>query len=122
MQNERPGLTSASASSNVGTGYVTFPPRILRFEQQRLLRKLCYVRGMQPLKAKVVNGHYVIEEKADLPEGTELLLVPAEHDGVDLSPEDRAEVERMVEEGVEDYDNGAYENARALGQRLLARS
>lgn len=76
---------------------------------------------MQPLRAKVVNGHYVIEEKADLPEGTELLLVPAD-DGADLSLEERAEVERMVEEGIEDYDNGAYENARALGQRLLARS
>lgn len=48
--------------------------------------------------------------------------MPAEHDGAVLSPEDRAEIERMVEEGVEDYDNGVCENARALGQRLLARS
>ena len=77
---------------------------------------------MQPLKAKVINGHYVIEEKADLPEGTELLLVPAENDGAELSPDERAEVERMVEEGIEDYENGACEDARALGQRLLART
>lgn len=77
---------------------------------------------MQPLKAKVINGHYVIEEKADLPEGTELLLVPADNDGRDLSPDERAHVEQMVEEGIEDYEKGAYENARALGQRVLARS
>ena len=77
---------------------------------------------MHPLKAKVINGRYVIEERANLPEGTELYLVPADGDDPQLSAEERAEVERMIEEGIEDYENGAYEDARNLGERLLARS
>ncbi len=64
---------------------------------------------MQPLKARVENGRYVIDEKADLPEGTELYLVPAneagdqllmEDDG--LTDEEREEVSAMIEESFED--------------------
>jgi hypothetical protein len=73
---------------------------------------------LHPLKAKVVNGRYVIEEKADLPDGTELYLVPADADD-DLSTEERIEIERRVEEGFEDYERGDYEDAKAAAERLL---
>ncbi|MDX2055275.1 MAG: hypothetical protein SFV15_22930 [Polyangiaceae bacterium] len=43
---------------------------------------------MNTLKAKVVGGHFVIEERTDLPEGTELYLVP-----VNEEDEDRFDVE-----------------------------
>lgn len=42
---------------------------------------------MNPLEAKVINGRYVIEEQANLPEGTELYLVPADGDNPELSLE-----------------------------------
>jgi hypothetical protein len=43
---------------------------------------------MQALKARVENGRYVIDEKATLPEGTELYLLP-----VNEEDEDRIDVE-----------------------------
>jgi hypothetical protein len=46
------------------------------------------VNAMHALKARVENGRYVIDEKADLPDGTELYLVP-----VSEEDEDRLDVE-----------------------------
>ena len=43
---------------------------------------------MNAVKAKVVNGRFVIDEPTDLPDGTELYLVPVSEDG-----EDRLDVE-----------------------------
>lgn len=43
---------------------------------------------MNAVKAKVVNGRFVIDEPTDLPEGTELYLVP-----VSEEDEDRIDVE-----------------------------
>ena len=43
---------------------------------------------MHALKAKVVNGRFIIEESTELPEGTELYLVP-----VSEEDEDRLDVE-----------------------------
>ena len=48
----------------------------------------CYSHHMNAVKAKVVNGRFVIEEPTDLPEGTELYLVP-----VSEEDEDRLDVE-----------------------------
>jgi hypothetical protein len=68
---------------------------------------------MQPLKARVENGRYVIDEKAELPDGTELYLIPAneqsdrllmEDDG--LTDEEREEVSAMIEESFEDEAAG----------------
>jgi hypothetical protein len=44
--------------------------------------------NMHALKAKVVNGRFVIDEPTELPEGTELYLVP-----VSEEDEDRLDVE-----------------------------
>lgn len=43
---------------------------------------------MDALKARVENGRFVIEGRTDLPEGTELYLVP-----VSEEDEDRADIE-----------------------------
>lgn len=43
---------------------------------------------MHALKAKVVNGRFVIDELTELPEGTELYLVP-----VSEEDEDRLDIE-----------------------------
>ena len=46
------------------------------------------MNDMNAVKATVVNGRYVIEETTNLPEGTELYLVP-----VSEEDEDRIDVE-----------------------------
>jgi hypothetical protein len=42
---------------------------------------------MQPLKAQVKNGHFVIDEPTDLPEGQVIYLVPVD-DGDDVDDRD----------------------------------
>ena len=68
---------------------------------------------MHALKVRVENGRYIIDEKAELPDGTELYLVPAneqadqllmEDDG--LTGEERDEVSAMIEESFEDEAAG----------------
>ncbi len=60
---------------------------------------------MKPLKAKVVDGRYVIEERAELPDGTELYLVPA-NEGDDLDPAERAALHESIRERVADMKAG----------------
>jgi hypothetical protein len=57
------------------------------------------------VKARVVNGHLVVNEPTDLPEGTELELVSVDDDD-DLTDEDRAEVLRLIDDGLADLDAG----------------
>ena len=58
---------------------------------------------MNAVKAKVVNGHFVIDEPTDLPEGTELYLVP-----VSEEDEDRLDIEAA---------NQALAEAEASGEK-----
>jgi hypothetical protein len=60
---------------------------------------------MHALKARVENGRYVIDEKATLPEGTELYLLP-----VDEEDEDRLDVEEA---------NKVLAAMRATGERPI---
>ena len=60
---------------------------------------------MHALKARVENGRYVIDEKADLPEGTELHLIPAD-DGDDLDDAERAALHESIREGLADMQAG----------------
>lgn len=46
---------------------------------------------MNALKATVVNGRFVIEEPADLPEGTELYLVRVSDEGEHRSDTEEAD-------------------------------
>src|SRR5690606_20528325 len=62
------------------------------------------LRLMHALKARVVNGRYVIDEPAHLPEGAEVELQLI--DGDDLDDEERARLHAAIEEGLEDADAG----------------
>lgn len=88
------GSTRDEAASSQSRDADFVPVRLPFRRHARLLT-------MQRLKAKVVNGHYVIQDAADLPEGTELYLVRADDDD-DMTSDERAEIERLVEEGIED--------------------
>lgn len=60
---------------------------------------------MNALKARVVGGRFVIDEPTDLPEGTELYLVPVSEDD-----EDRLDIEAA---------NQAVAEAQAKGERPI---
>ena len=77
---------------------------------------------MQPLKAKVVNGRYVIEEPAQEPEGTELYLVPADHEDDGFTEEEREVIRREIALSIAERKAGiptldAFEALTELGSR-----
>jgi hypothetical protein len=63
---------------------------------------------MQPLKAHLKNGQVVLDEPTDLPNGTELYVVPAElgdvvllrDDGLD--DDERKRLHESIRRGIED--------------------
>jgi hypothetical protein len=57
------------------------------------------------LRARVKGGHIVVDEPTDLPDGTELtlLLVDAEDE---MTPEERADLDAMIERGRADIAAG----------------
>jgi hypothetical protein len=65
---------------------------------------------MQAPKIRVENGRIQIDEPTDLPNGTELYLVPAaplEGEQVDdLDDEERAELHQAIREGFDDAKAG----------------
>lgn len=68
---------------------------------------------MQPLKAHVRNGQVVLDEPTDLPNGTELYVVPAEQLGDvvllrddDLNDDERKRLHESIRRGVEDGREG----------------
>ncbi len=79
---------------------------------------------MQALKAHVLNGHFVIDERTDLPEGTEveLQLVKVADAFADMAPEDREELEEAIEEGFRDFENGDHISAREFLTQLRAKN
>lgn len=78
---------------------------------------------MLPLKAHVQNGHFVIEEPTDLPEGTEVQLLLVQDDTLDdLPPDERAEVLQMLEAGFDDIEAGRVVEGDEIVRRLLARN
>lgn len=72
------------------------------------------------LKAKVHSGRLVMDEPVDLPEGTEVELVPAE-DADSLSVEDRARLHAALERSAAQFRDGqgiaADEALRRIGKR-----
>jgi hypothetical protein len=71
----------------------------------------------------VRNGHFVVDEATELPEGTEAEMALTRIVGpfADMDPEERAELEHELEEGRRDFDNGNHEDARDFVMRLLAK-
>jgi hypothetical protein len=63
---------------------------------------------MNALKAHVENGRIIVDEPTDLPDGTVLRVVPLSDE---MDPEERAALERSIEEGYEDFERGDVEDA-----------
>jgi hypothetical protein len=78
---------------------------------------------MHDMHAQVRNGHLVIDEPTDLPEGTvvELKVVKTEDPWAGMAPEERAELEESIEEGFRDMENGDHMEARAFMAQLRAK-
>jgi hypothetical protein len=78
---------------------------------------------MQALKAHVRNGHVVVDEPAELPEGTEVeVSVTRIVDAfAGMAPEQRAALEQELEEGRRDFERGDHVDAREFVTELLAK-
>jgi hypothetical protein len=73
---------------------------------------------MQPLKAQVHNGRLVLDEPTDLPEGTEVELMPVDGES---NPEERARLLQAIEEGAEDFERGDHMDGFEFVAQLRAR-
>jgi hypothetical protein len=74
--------------------------------------------AMSPVRAHVLNGRIVVDEPTDLPEGTEVYLASIDA----LDAEERASLEKSIEDGYADFDRGDYVDARAFAKELLGRT
>jgi hypothetical protein len=61
---------------------------------------------MRPLKAHVHNGRLKLDEPTDLPDGTELDLVPIADDSDDLDDEERRLLHEALARSEEDVKAG----------------
>ena len=83
---------------------------------------------MDPLKAKVINGQIQLDEPTELPEGTELLIVAANHgaDVVfdtddDLDDEEREQLHASLRRGLAQARSGDLIPGDEVVGRLLNR-
>jgi hypothetical protein len=76
---------------------------------------------MAKLKARVQNGRLVLDEATDLPEGTEIDLVPADW-WDDLDDEDRKRLEEALARSESDVEHGRVEPAADVLRRLRLRA
>ena len=74
---------------------------------------------MQAFKAHVRNGRIVVDEPTDLPDGTELYLLPIQ-DGDELDDEERAALHAAIEESETELDAGQVVSEEELWARLRA--
>ena len=87
--------------------------------QPRRSAPRCYARHVNALKAHVKNGRIIVDEPTDLPEGTELYLVPAEDDD-EMDDEERAELEAAIDEGLDDFEAGRIVDEETVRAMLRA--
>ena len=76
--------------------------------------------AMQALKARVKNGRLVLDEPTDLPEGTELYLMPVNDQGDDLDEEQRAALHQALDEAEADVDAGRTVSEEEMWAKLRA--
>ena len=74
---------------------------------------------MAPLKAKVRDGRLTLDEPTDLPEGTEIQLVPFDDDD-DLDDEDRARLHESLARSEKDVRAGRVRPADQVIAELRA--
>ncbi len=75
--------------------------------------------GMATLHARVKQGHFIVDETTDLPEGTELTLVLADADD-EMTSEELAALEADIESGRADIMAGRGISADELLARVRA--
>jgi hypothetical protein len=73
---------------------------------------------MMPLKAVVKNGRLVVDEPTQLPEGTEIELVPVDDE---FDAEERAQLLAAIEEGADDVERGDVVDGFEMIAQLKAR-
>ena len=74
---------------------------------------------MNALKARFVNGQIILEEPAEIAEGAALLVFPV---AGDMNDEERAELERALDEAEEDFERGDFEDAHEFALHLVAKA
>lgn len=74
----------------------------------------------KPLKARVKNGRLTLDEPTDLPEGTEISLVPADSTD-DLSDQERRRLEEALAKSEDDVLHGRVRPADQVADRLPRR-
>jgi hypothetical protein len=74
---------------------------------------------MPVFKAHVRNGRIVVDQPTDLPDGTELYLLPIQ-DGDELNDEERAALHAAIEEAENELDAGQVVSEEELWARLRA--
>jgi hypothetical protein len=73
-----------------------------------------------PLRARVRGGRLVLDEPSDLPEGTEVELVPAD-DIDDLDPVERARLHGFLAQSIREHVPGTGVPATELLAKLRAK-
>lgn len=73
---------------------------------------------MRALKAHVRGGRLVLDEPTDLPDGSEVELVPVDDD---FDPEERARLEAALERSRAQARAGEFVDGDAVIAKLLAR-
>lgn len=76
---------------------------------------------MNALKAHVENGQIVLDEPAELAEGTKLFVVVSAHgDDDEMSAEERAELEAALDESLDDFEAGRVVDGASVRAMLRA--
>lgn len=71
---------------------------------------------MRTFRAQVRNGRIVIDEPTDLPEGTEVYLLPVDDD--ELDDEERTALHSSIEEAEKELEAGLVVSEEELWARL----
>ena len=78
---------------------------------------------MPAQKAHVKNGHVVVDEPTELPEGAELEVAVTRivDPFAGMDPSERAELEQELEEGAREFEHDEHVGAREFLTQLLAK-
>lgn len=78
-----------------------------------------YHGPMKAFRARVRNGRIFVDEPTDLPDGTDVYLLPI-RDGDELDDEDRAALATAIEDAEKELDAGQVVTEEELWARLRA--
>lgn len=88
-------------------------------EESRGVGIECYRCGMM-IKARVIGGRLIVDEPIDLPEGTELELLPVDP-GDWMDDADRATLHEALRQSDADVSGGRLVDAEEILRQLRAR-